>query len=96
MFANWQDGFYKIMEIAGCKILKDQSGTPLRDFRDEVHQVAVLYENQITCLDGRDIPCRIILDCDLSCAKFEDKYSHWQEDMTKSIEQVICLVSEAN
>lgn len=45
-----QDGFYKIMEIAGCHILKDQKGVPLKDFVGEVHQVAVLYENQITKL----------------------------------------------
>lgn len=75
MFSNWQDGFFKIMEIAGCKILKNQSGIPLRDFCGDIHQVTVLYENQITNFDGRDSPCRIILDCDLSCAKYKDKFT---------------------
>lgn len=86
MFSNWQDGFFKILEIAGCSILKDQSGRPLRDFRGEVHQVAVLYENQITRLEGVDYPCRIILDCDLKCADYQGKCS--LEDMIKSTEQV--------
>lgn len=86
MFSNWQDGFFKILEIAGCNILKDQTGRPLRDFRGEVHRVAVLYENQITKLAGVDYPCRIILDCDLKCDDFKGKCS--LEDMIKSTEQV--------
>jgi hypothetical protein len=86
MFSNWQDGFFKIIEIASCHVLKDQNGNPLRDYSGEIHQVAILYENQITKLEGRDCPCRIILDCDLSCAKFEDRFS--LDDMIKSTEQV--------
>jgi hypothetical protein len=88
MFSNWQAGFYKIAEIAGCRILKDQKGKPIHDFVGEVHQVAVLYENQITQFgtERKDCPCRIILDCDLKCADFEDKYS--LEDMIRSVEVV--------
>ena len=88
MFSNWQDGFYKIIEIGGCRVLKDQSGTPIRDYRGVVHEVAVLYENQITQVDRdcRDCPCRIILDCDLCTDNWAGKYS--AESMLESVRRV--------
>lgn len=67
LFANWQDGFYWIVEKTGRKA---------HTFDGKLLPVELLYENQIVDLkEHGDFPCQLIIDCDAYVDEFHGRLS---------------------
>jgi hypothetical protein len=79
VFSSWQDAMIALREMAKTKTYYYAKGK-------KAYLASMVYENQLTDMEGYDYPCRIILDCDAKEAQFEHRFTLQQ--LVKCIEEV--------
>lgn len=77
VFSSWQDAVFALIEMSRTKLYRGRS----KDYPAEM-----VFENQLVDMDGYDIPCRVILDCDAKLSEFNDEYS--VEELLRVIDEV--------